>query len=145
MVGWHHQLNGREFEQAPGDGDGQESLVCCSSWGYRVGCNSATELNSHLTARFLRFNQPFSRPCGIIVFTIEKYPYMSETIQFKIMLFKGHLYAPFHRYTHHSKFYSWENISVFLWATYIQNHQKQKNQKYRRFPPVTKTCSFLPL
>ena len=33
MVGWHHQLNGHEFEQAPGVGDGQGSLVCCSSWG----------------------------------------------------------------------------------------------------------------
>ena len=33
MVGWHHQLNGREFERAPGDGDGQGSLVCCSPWG----------------------------------------------------------------------------------------------------------------
>ena len=30
MVGWHHQLNGHEFEQALGDGEGQESLVCCS-------------------------------------------------------------------------------------------------------------------
>ena len=30
MVRWHHQLNGREFEQAPGVGDGQEGLVCCS-------------------------------------------------------------------------------------------------------------------
>ena len=30
MAGWHHQLNGREFEQAPGVGDGQEGLVCCS-------------------------------------------------------------------------------------------------------------------
>ena len=30
MVGWHHQLNGHEFEQAPGDGDGQGSLVYCS-------------------------------------------------------------------------------------------------------------------
>ena len=29
MAGWHHQLNGREFEQAPGVGDGQKSLVCC--------------------------------------------------------------------------------------------------------------------
>ena len=29
MVGWHQQLNGREFEQALGVGDGQESLVCC--------------------------------------------------------------------------------------------------------------------
>ena len=30
MVGWHHQLNGHEFEQAPGDGEGQGSLVGCS-------------------------------------------------------------------------------------------------------------------
>ena len=33
MVGWHHRLNGHEFEQAPGVGDGQGSLECCSSWG----------------------------------------------------------------------------------------------------------------
>ena len=30
MFGWHHQLNGHEFEQTPGDGEGQGSLVCCS-------------------------------------------------------------------------------------------------------------------
>ena len=33
MVGWHHWLNGHEFEQAPGVGDGQGSLVCCIPWG----------------------------------------------------------------------------------------------------------------
>ena len=33
MVGWHHQLNGHDFEQAPGVGDGQRSLACCSPWG----------------------------------------------------------------------------------------------------------------
>ena len=33
MVGWHHQLNGPEFEQTPGVGDGQGSLACCISWG----------------------------------------------------------------------------------------------------------------
>ena len=33
MVWWHHWLNGHEFEQAPGDGEEQESLVCCSPWG----------------------------------------------------------------------------------------------------------------
>ena len=33
MVGWHHWLDGHEFEQAPGVGDGQGSLVCCSPWG----------------------------------------------------------------------------------------------------------------
>jgi len=33
MVGWHHWVNGDEFEQAPGDGEEQRSLVCCSPWG----------------------------------------------------------------------------------------------------------------
>ena len=36
MVGWHHRLDGHEFEQAPGVGDGQGSLVYCSSWGRQV-------------------------------------------------------------------------------------------------------------
>ena len=35
MVGWHHRLNEHEFEQAPGDSEGQESLVCCSPSGHR--------------------------------------------------------------------------------------------------------------
>ena len=33
IVGWHHQLNGHEYEQALGDGEGQGSLVCCHPWG----------------------------------------------------------------------------------------------------------------
>ena len=33
MVGWHHQLNGHEFEQTPRDAEGQGSLACCSPWG----------------------------------------------------------------------------------------------------------------
>ena len=33
MIGWHHCLDGHEFEQAPGVGDGQGSLACCSPWG----------------------------------------------------------------------------------------------------------------
>ena len=33
IVGWNHRHNGHEFEQTPGDGEGQESLVCCSPWG----------------------------------------------------------------------------------------------------------------
>ena len=35
MVGWPHQLNGDELEQAPGDGEGQGSLVFCSPWGHK--------------------------------------------------------------------------------------------------------------
>ena len=33
MVGWHHQLNGHEFQQTPRDCEGQGSLACCSPWG----------------------------------------------------------------------------------------------------------------
>ena len=39
MVGWPHQLDGHEFEQALGVGDGQGSLMCCSPWGHRVRHN----------------------------------------------------------------------------------------------------------
>ena len=35
MVGWHHQLNEPEFEQAPRIDDGQGSLPCCSPWGHK--------------------------------------------------------------------------------------------------------------
>ena len=38
-----HQLNGRAFEQTPGDSGGWGSLACCSSWGCRVGHDLATE------------------------------------------------------------------------------------------------------
>ena len=34
-VGWHHRLDGHEFEQVLGAGDGQRSLVCCSSWCHK--------------------------------------------------------------------------------------------------------------
>ena len=35
MVGWHHRLNGHEFEQAQGVGEGEGSLACCSPWGHK--------------------------------------------------------------------------------------------------------------
>ena len=35
MVGWHHRLDGHEFEQAPGISDEQEILACCSPWGHK--------------------------------------------------------------------------------------------------------------
>ena len=35
MIGWHHQLNGHEFEQTLGDSEGQGSLACCSPWGHK--------------------------------------------------------------------------------------------------------------
>ena len=46
MVGWHHQDNGPEFEQAPGDGEGQGGLVCCSPWGHRES-DTTKQLNNN--------------------------------------------------------------------------------------------------
>ena len=43
MVGWHHCLNGHEFEEIPGDSEGQGSLECCSPWNHRVRHDLATE------------------------------------------------------------------------------------------------------
>ena len=46
MVGWHHWLDGYEFKQAPGVGDGQGGLACCSPWGRKESRHDwATELN----------------------------------------------------------------------------------------------------
>ena len=46
-VGWQHLLNGHEFEQAPVDGEGQGSLVCCSSWGCKES-DTTEQLNKNL-------------------------------------------------------------------------------------------------
>ena len=46
IVGWHHQLNGHKFEQAPGDGEGQGRLACCSPWGSKE-INMTEQLNSN--------------------------------------------------------------------------------------------------
>jgi len=46
MVGWHHRLNEHECEQAPGVGDGQGSLACCSPWDRKESdVTELTELN----------------------------------------------------------------------------------------------------
>ena len=46
MVGWHHRLDGHEFGQALGVGDGQGSLACCSPWGHKESdTTEQSELN----------------------------------------------------------------------------------------------------
>ena len=44
MVGWHHRLDGREFESALGVGDGQGGLACCSTWSHK-GSDTTEQLN----------------------------------------------------------------------------------------------------
>ena len=52
MVGWHHQLNGHEFEQTPGDGKGQGCLACYSSWGHKES-NTTEQLNNNYLPTYL--------------------------------------------------------------------------------------------
>ena len=47
MVGWHHQPDEHEFEQALGVGDGRGNLVCCSPWGHKELDMTTTEQQKH--------------------------------------------------------------------------------------------------
>ena len=58
MVGWHYQLSGHEFEQTPGDCEGQGSLACCSPWSHRVRHNLATELQAFSSVRLRGSESP---------------------------------------------------------------------------------------
>ena len=66
MVGWYHQINGHEFEQALGDCEGQESLVCCSPWHHRVGHDWATEEQQ---------DQTINKQCMIISINNHNFPF----------------------------------------------------------------------
>ena len=56
MVGWNHWLNGHEFEQVLGDGEGQGSLVCCSAWGCKE-LDTTEGLNDNNRGYFLLINK----------------------------------------------------------------------------------------
>ena len=48
MAGWLHGLNEHEFEQTPGDSEGQGSLACCSPWGHKEWDRSQGQSNSNM-------------------------------------------------------------------------------------------------
>ena len=56
MVGWHHWLDGHEFEQAFGADDGQEGLACCGPWDHRVGHDWETELILQPLKKIFRYS-----------------------------------------------------------------------------------------
>ena len=51
---WHHRLDGHEFEQVSGAGDGQGGLACCSPWGHKQS-NTTERLNSNKNDYYLEF------------------------------------------------------------------------------------------
>ena len=63
MVGWHHRLNGHEFEQAPGVGDRQGGLACCSPWDHRIWHDWVTELNFILKLAFWQHLSLYQAKC----------------------------------------------------------------------------------
>ena len=65
VVGWHHRLNEHEFEQAPGDGEGQGSLECCSPWGRKESDTSEQLNNNNWNQKILFLDVPLSRLCLI--------------------------------------------------------------------------------
>ena len=56
MVGWHHPLNGHEFEQTPGESEGQGSLACYSQWGCKE-LNTTEGLNNKITTPLQKKNE----------------------------------------------------------------------------------------
>ena len=60
MVGWRHRLNGHEFEQALGDGDGQGGLASCSPWGHKKSDTTWRLNNKAVRSKVLNF--AFSQP-----------------------------------------------------------------------------------
>ena len=60
MVGWYHQLNGHEFEQALGDGEGQGSRACCSPWGHKES-DMTERLNHNELSMFCPPNLPLTQ------------------------------------------------------------------------------------
>ena len=84
VVRWHHQLNGHESEQALGDGVGQGSWVCCSSWGRKeldtteqVNNSKAENLSHHLVPSHVIYSsaeseEPTRHSASLLVVEKEK-------------------------------------------------------------------------
>ena len=66
MAGWHHQLNGHEFERAPGDGEGQGGLACCSPWGCSPRLSDWTTTLSHGVLSFFPLHWVFVAACSFL-------------------------------------------------------------------------------
>ena len=64
MVGWHHRLSGHEFEQAPGAGDGQGGLACCSPWGHKES-DTTERLNNIVISGIIRISETPGRARSI--------------------------------------------------------------------------------
>ena len=74
MVGWHHRLDGHEFEQVPGVGDGQGSLECCSPWGCKESGTTEQLNNNSLMLSIILYQGVSSMWGGIFVLLSAEFP-----------------------------------------------------------------------
>ena len=66
MVEWHHRLNGHEFEQTPGDGEGQGSLACFSLWGHKES-ETSEQLNNEMNRQGADFPWGLLKEANLIL------------------------------------------------------------------------------
>ena len=98
MVGWHHWLNGHEFNQAPGDGEGQESLACCSPWGLEesdmtewLNNNNIPQIQVKPFHRATRYLRPLPFSCSAPGLFQACHPLVS-TLQHSMLMLTGVFY-----------------------------------------------------
>ena len=98
IVGWHHQLNGLEFELTPGVVDGQGGLACCGSWGRRES-DSMEQLNSTELISISYFHPQISHSlqaihCILISFLFLHFQFLFPFISFLAVLSTIHICFP---------------------------------------------------
>ena len=76
MVEWHHQLNGHEFEQTPGDPEGGGSLACCSPWGRKELDTNKQLNNARLWAKCFTFVILFNPPSNSMRWLLLQLPFI---------------------------------------------------------------------
>ena len=127
MVGWHHRLDGHEFEQAPGVGDGHGSLACCSPWSHKeldmTERLNWTELNWRTTHLSLLSLCTVTREltCTTRVQDITKHSSPIKTFFFNkshlTVNKRGYLVPSARASTFHYLF-----VSIFFFLTYVVQH-----------------------
>ena len=86
MIGWHHQLNGYEFEQSSGDSEGQGSLECCSPWGLKES-DMTQQLNNNNISSFIHAFSILIQKFSVSTFLINDFQSSDPPCQFN---------SPFH-------------------------------------------------
>ena len=149
MAGWHHWLDGHEFEWTPGDGDGQGGLACCNSWGHRVGQDWAAELNwTELSAETQRSPSPlqvilnFWKQCpsnminAVLCCKLYVYIFLLRVLIFLILY---HCFSTCHplSWTLLLLFFFLNSLSLYLWFAYLALPLTCHIHKYYLFFIVT--------